>query len=432
MKNVAEVDARGLCLECGTCVGLCPHHNVRQDQDPSGRYRIRISDERRCYGCAGICLKVCPGHEVNVDALNRQVFGKLPANYWSGNYIDAYLGYATDPIVRGTASSGGIVSGLLIHAIETGQIAGAFLVRTIPGRPFSPSLELATTRAEVLAAAGSKYWPAPVGQRLGDILRGNGRFAFVGVPCEIQALRKAQGVFKPLRDKIAFCIGLCCGRRAIIAGQHVALRKLGIDPNEVSEMRYRQGEWPGHLVVWLRDGTRVDVPRAKQLPGFSGHLFPHRRCLLCHDSISELADISVGDAIRLEQERRENEMSLIVARTGQGAAALASACDAQALALRRIEIEAVVHAQKRPLVDKRRALWARLRLAALIPGLAAPTIRLTRPADVKPVPMDYYRGLSLLVVASLARSAAWLRLLRLLPLSWLQRYETFENLPSRR
>ena len=430
MKNVAEVDARGLCLECGACVGLCPHGNIRQEQDADWRYRIRIVDSTRCETCSGICLKVCPGHAVDVDALNRRVFGALPQDYLAGNHKEAYFGYATDETVRARAASGGIVSALLIHALESGQIDGAFLVRDVPGKPFSPSFELAASRDAVLAAAGSKYWPAPVAQRLGDVLRGEGLYAFVGVPCEIQALRKAQGVYKVLQRKVAFSVGLFCGRRATILGQDFTLRKFGLPLEDVAEMAYRRGDWPGHLVVRAKDGGEVHIPREEHLKGFAGHLCPHPRCVLCHDSLAELADISVGDALRLEHKRRDNEFSLVVARTETGLAVLRGTEAAGAIRLRQTGIDDVIHSQKRPLLDKRRAVWARMRLARVIPGMNAPEICLSRPPEFRPLTKDYIRGLGVLLMARLTERRWFLGLLRRVPARWLQRYDTFERLPD--
>jgi coenzyme F420 hydrogenase subunit beta len=408
-------------------VGLCPRGNIRQEQDGEKRYRIRIVDPSLCESCPGLCLQVCPGHAVDVDALNQQVFGRTPPDYLAGNVVSAFLGHATDTGVRERASSGGIVSALLIQALESGQIDGAFLVQNVPGEPFSPSFDLATTRASVLAAAGSKYWPTPVGCRLGDILRGKGCYAFVGTPCQIQALRKAERVYPALERKIAFRIGLFCGRRATAAGQVFMLRKMGIDPEDVLEMRYREGAWPGHLVVRLRDGGHVEMGREEHLPGFSGHLFPHPRCVLCHDSLAELADISVGDSLRLEEERGENEFSLVVARTEAGMTALRTAETAEAIRLRAVDAGAMVHSQKRPLLDKRRAVWARVRLARLLPWLHAPEIRLSRPPGFDPVLADYVRGLLLLMVARWTQSAFLVRLLQRVPLRRLRRYSTFER-----
>jgi len=397
------------------------------EQDSSSRYRIRVLDASRCESCSGICLQVCPGHSVNVDSLTRQVFGSLPENYLAGNSLATFFGYATDSAIRQRASSGGIVSSLLIHALASGRIDGAFLVRSIPGSPFSLSFDLATDSRSVLDAAGSKYWPAPVGSCLGDIMKRDGKYAFVGTPCQIQALRKAQSVYKRLNQRVEFCIGLFCGRRATVAGQVFLLRRLSLKRSDVVEFAYRQGAWPGHLVIRLKDGRQIDVPREEQLPGFAGHLFPHYRCVLCHDSVAELADISVGDSLRLDHERQENEFSLVVARTPAGLSVLQSATSAGVLHLRPTSPDAVVHSQRRPLMDKRRAVWARLALVNAIPGMNAPEIRLTRPPEFKPTARDYLRGLAILAESRLVMRRVFASLLERVPLRWLRKWDTFEK-----
>ena len=72
--NAAEVDRRGLCTECGSCEGVCPFQNVRMDQDANWRYRVRLLNPDKCKKCPRVCLQVCPGYAVDVDALNRRIF----------------------------------------------------------------------------------------------------------------------------------------------------------------------------------------------------------------------------------------------------------------------------------------------------------------------------------------------------------------------
>ncbi|MBG0786805.1 MAG: Coenzyme F420 hydrogenase/dehydrogenase, beta subunit C-terminal domain, partial [Anaerolineaceae bacterium] len=158
-----------------------------------------------------------------MDQLNQQVFGKLPDDYWAGNTIQAFLGYSPDEMVKRTSASGGIVSSLIIHALEIGMIQGAYLLTPLEGAPFDLRAVLAADKESVLNAAGSFYWPAPIGQCLREIRHAEGKFAFVGLPCEIQALRKAQAINKGLQEKIAFTIGIYCGGRPTIQGQRFTL-----------------------------------------------------------------------------------------------------------------------------------------------------------------------------------------------------------------
>jgi len=98
--------------------------------------------------------------------------------------------------------------------------------------------------------------------------------------------------------------------------------------------------------------------------------------------------------------------------------------------LRQTGIEDVIHSQKRPLLDKRRAVWARMRLARVIPGMNAPEICLSRPPEFRPLTKDYIRGLGVLLMARLTERRWFLGLLRRVPARWLQRYDTFERLPD--
>lgn len=426
MKNVLEVDQKGLCLECGTCEGVCPHNNIQLIPDEAGRNRIHIEDDSHCEKCSGICLKVCPGHEVDMDQLNLQVFGKLPENYWAGNTLQVFLGYSPDDMTKKASASGGIVSTLLIHALETGLIQGVYLLTPQPGKPFELKATLVTDKESVLNSAGSFYWPAPIGQCLRDIRHSEGKFAFVGLPCEIQALRKAQAINKGLREKTAFTIGLYCGGRPTIQGQHFAFDRYGIDLAEVEKIKYRQPEWPGHLKATLKDGEEVHVYKPQQLQGFSGQIFTHPRCILCHDAVADLADISTGDAIRLEDIRQPEEKSLLVARTETGLALVESARAAKKLVLREVGVDKLVHSQHRPILHKKLSLWARLKLANFF-GMAIPKIKMKAPeGEVKLKPVYYFAGLRILLVSKLTTKAFFKKFLRLLPMSWLKKYSNFE------
>ena len=428
MKNVLEVDQKGLCLECGTCAGVCPNENISLCSDENGRNHILIKDENLCEKCSGICLKVCPGYEVDMDQLNEQVFGKIPENYWSGNYKKAFLGYSPDEMTKKTCASGGIVSTVLIHALETGMIQGVFLLTPQPGKPFSPVPVLATDKEAVLAAAGSFYWPAPIGQYLRKILHSDGKFAFVGLPCEIQALRKAQSVVKQLKEKIVFTVGLYCGGRPTIAGQKFAFERYGVDVDQVESIKYRQPEWPGHLMITMKNGEKLHVHKPEQLQGFSGQIFCHPRCVFCHDSTSELADISTGDAIRLEDIRKPEEKSLMVARSEIGLKVLESAHQANKLVLREVGIEKVVHSQQRPILHKKASLWSRIKLANHIFGKHTPEITMSKPDNVlRTTGVNFFANVKILLMSDLTSSKFFRKILKIVPMSWLKKYSNFSR-----
>jgi len=126
-KTIEKTCNAGLCMGCGTCAGLCPNSAIcmRKLEDV---YVPRL-DEKKCNKC-GICFEVCPGHSVNFKKLNLMIFGREHQDVLMGNYINCYVGHATDLNIRYNSASGGLITALLIFAIEEGIIDGALATKS--------------------------------------------------------------------------------------------------------------------------------------------------------------------------------------------------------------------------------------------------------------------------------------------------------------
>lgn len=361
-----------------------------------------------------------------MDGLNLQVFGKLPENYLAGNYLETFLGSCSDPEIQASAASGGIVSGLLAYALSAGLIKGVYLLTPERGKPFTMETVLATRLDQIKASSGSYYWPAPVGHRLKDILRSEGKFAYVGLPCEIQALRKAQSILPRLNERIAFSIGLFCGGRTTVQGQLFAMEKYGVDTSRIAKIEYRHSDWPGHLKVTMEDGSEIHVPKSKQLQGYASQLFCHQRCAFCHDSLADLADISTGDAIRLEGFRQPDEKSILVARTEKGLELLENACRAGFLKLREVDVSKLTHSQHRPLMYKKEALWSRLKVAKFM-MIQVPVIQLTRPENLDHSFRALISGAKVVLLSVLSSKPIIRKILTLVPMRVLVKHSFFDR-----
>ncbi|KKG07956.1 Coenzyme F420 hydrogenase/dehydrogenase, beta subunit C-terminal domain [Methanosarcina mazei] len=316
-QTIQKVLDDHLCCNCGTCAGVCPQQAIYLSLDKHFQvYEPHICSDA-CSGC-GICYDTCPGHYVDFKNLNRDIFGKEAEDILLGSYLGCYIGHAIESKVRYNASSGGVVTGLLIYALEQGIIDGALVTRMNKDRPWEPEPFIARTKGEIIEASKSKYCPVPANIMIKELLSSqeDEKFAVVGLPCHIQGVRKAEQVYKKLRARVVLHIGIFCSHNDTFWQTDYLLKSMDVSKGNIKSIRYRGAGWPGTMSIQLKNGTDSSVPYHKAI-------FPHvlwfnamNRCLYCCDLTSELADISVGDPwIPEVMSREEIGQSIFMVRT---------------------------------------------------------------------------------------------------------------------
>ena len=304
-----------LCTSCGTCSGICPQGAIQLIRDERRGILLPYVDEEKCTNC-GLCLEVCPGREINFIKMNWEVFGKIPRDPFIGNYIRCYIGYARDLRIRLNGASGGIITALLLFLLEEEIIDG--VVVAVMREYTKPKPYVIRKPKDLLAAQGSIYMPVPMGTIIKYIMRHEERYAIVGLPCHIEGLRKAERLFRELRERIILRVGLFCGGIINLLGHSFILRKMKVDVNNVKNIKYRGRGWPGYIRIILRDRKEKRVPFII----FWSLVYPFFlpiRCILCLDPTNELADLSCGDAWLPEIIKRDRiGTSLIITRTKKG------------------------------------------------------------------------------------------------------------------
>jgi len=342
-KTIREVVKNNLCTGCGTCISLCPCSAIELFKDDSkGVYLPRLSEEK-CNQC-GICFDVCPGHSVDFKGLSLSIFGQEPTDTLLGNYLECYIGHATDYDIRYNSASGGLVTAILTFALEEGMIDGALVTRMKNGNPLEPEPFIARTREEIISASKSKYCPVPANIALKEILSKEGKYAVVGLPCHVHGIRKAEALNKQLSQRIALRVGIFCSSVPSFKATEFLLRRMKLKTGEIEALEYRGEGWPGNMSLKLKNSKTELIPYPEYWDGFGNLFFPFR-CKLCVDWLSKLADISCGDAWLPELAIDKIGQSVVVARSREGSDILQSMISQARVKLTKVAADKIIQSQ---------------------------------------------------------------------------------------
>ncbi len=296
----------------------------------------------------------CPGLTVEQDRPGHP--------YW-GPVLECRTGHSTDPALRHQASSGGGISALLVHLLETRAVDRVIQTAASGTVPVANETVLSVTPGEVFAAAGSRYAPSAPLARLEDILEPPGKAAFVGKPCDVAALRAIARRDPRVDEKIPYLLSFFCAGVPSQAGAEAVVAKLGVAPDDLAAFRYRGDGWPGYATATRKGGG---AERMSYNDSWGDILTRHVqfRCKICPDGVGGAADAVCADAWECDEhgypifEEREGS-SLILSRTEKGEALVRAAMEAGRLAAEPLPLDAVTAMQPGQ-VSRKRGVAARL------------------------------------------------------------------------
>jgi len=365
MKTISSVRDNGLCTQCGICVAICPCNAIRMVKSDSLGIYLPLINKERCK-CCGLCVRYCPGHLVDFRELNLEFFDRQPLDRSLGNYLKCWIAHSNDCNIRYNSASGGIVSQLLIFALDKKIIDGALVVGMKEDNPLEPTPFIARSKKEILSASKSKYCPVPANVALKQILAEDGRFAVVGLPCHIHGIRKAELLNPELRKKIVLHICLMCSHMVNFLGTEFIIKKIHVPKEQVSQLSYRGKGWPGAMTIKLKNKSSFNIPLVgswnSYWPIFSSFFFTPTRCTMCPDQTGELADISLGDAWLPELRSDKIGESIIITRTKAAESMLSAMASSRVISLMQVSPEKVKQSQFLNLKFKKDDLSTRLNM----------------------------------------------------------------------
>ena len=319
----AVIDA-DRCIQCGACIAACPSDSLATSFEDLP-YLVKM-----CTGCS-LCWDFCPRGGLRYeatwpDAPEPAVVADQDVALLTGEPGQG-LGVVTESIAAKVRSDsrlkvdavqdGGVVSAILVAALEAGVIDGALIAREHPATPWRGVPFLATTTEELLERGGSFYnQTLALGaldiERFG--LAEDAKIAIVGTPCEIQGLRALQS--RQWRrgnsrvESVTLAIALMCTKSfdyrklmlRLVQGER-RIRLADVGKVDVVHGRFQVFSHGGEILI--------DEP----VKNFHGATL--KGCDECADFLGRGADISVGSVGSAEG------FSSVLVRTDAGAEALA-------------------------------------------------------------------------------------------------------------
>jgi len=371
LRNVQGIVDWRLCLGCGACSYVCPGKRIVLSDFLEEGIRPFVRDNT-CESCSE-CLDACPAYENNHTEINNRpdIIPELRQYY--GPVLEIWEGHATDPEIWYSGSSGGLITALCLYSLEKQGMHGVLHIGSDPDDPIRNKTMLSRTRRELLNNTGSRYAPASACDRLDLIESALGKCVFVGQPSEVTALTKAERLRPQLRDKVGLTISFFCAGSPATKGTLELLKSMGVNPDQVQELRYRGKGWPGSFAVTLKGQPSPAYQKTyEESWGFLQAYRPYS-VHLCPDATGEDADISCGDPWYKKVCDGESGSSLVVVRTELGQRIVRAAVEAGYITLKPATIQQLLDSQKN-LFAKRGAIWGRL-LAFKLFGLPTPKLK---------------------------------------------------------
>lgn len=360
-ERLYAIVEQGLCIGCGLCQSIAGSDRVSVSKTMTGYLQPVVRGELdqatvdRIYAaCPGTRVEGLPERLLETDTRQDNVWGP-----WR-RIVRAWAG---DPQVRFEGSTGGVLTALGAYLLDSKRVDFILQVKTSATEPSFGDPVLSFTEADVFEAAGSRYGPAAALLDINQVLDRKQPFAFIAKPCDISALRNYARQDARVDELVKYWLTMVCGGYGTPQGTIEFYKRVGIDANEVTALRYRGRGCPGptrvettsgaqefhYIDYWGEDETTWTLPF---------------RCKICPDGIGEAADIAAADTWIGGSPNRVDSVddpgvNALIARTRAGEELIAAAAADGALTLDYDTVPDTLSVYQPHQVNKKYAAWAR-------------------------------------------------------------------------
>ena len=288
MNTVCKMNG---CSGCMACVDVCSQKAIAVVDNIE--YMNAVIDEERCIKC-GACSRVC---QQNNPAELRKPLSWLQG--WGAENI------------RATSSSGGFGQEIMRTMIRSGGAVAACKLQEGKFR-----FELFEDESRIPEFIGSKYVKSnPVGiyQTVRDRLKTGKKVLFIGLPCQVSAMRNYVK-----NDKNLYTVDLICHGSPSAKLLHKAISEYGYDLTEVNAIYFRAAN-----KFAIETQPTPIVPKGVQdryTMAFLKGLCYTENCYSCHYAQTErVGDLTIGDSWGTELSSELSKgVSLALCQTEKG------------------------------------------------------------------------------------------------------------------
>lgn len=301
-KSIKNIIEQGYCIGCGSCSVL--DTNISINKNNIGLLQAKLKEGVDHYNDNS--SDVCPfGSTEDEDTIARSLYANN-ANYDKsvGYYEHIYSGYRLDKH-RVDSSSGGLTNWLLVKLLEIGEIDGVIHVgeSSIDNSLFEYCIS--STPEEIQNNSKSRYYPVHFDKVLNQIKLTNKKYAFVGVPCHIKAIRLLMLNDQKIKNRVKYCFAIFCGHSKSSFFAEMIGWQASIKPKELKKIDFRiknpskkSSQYSVQVIGHDLLGPKEATMETSQLFGMDWGvgLFKPLACDWCDDIAGEVADIAMGDA----------------------------------------------------------------------------------------------------------------------------------------
>lgn len=287
------------CTGCGLCKAL-----GRSEMQKDERGFFHPVQDQNLY-------ELCPASGLQCSSFDE-------TNIWGRN-CGVFIGWSNDVMLRQKASSGGITTQAACYLLENNYVDYVIHIGADAKDPTKTKLIYSQTSEEVKSHCGSRYSISSPLMEI-DKLDLHKKYAFIGKPCDVIALRNYMRILPELRKSILYIFSFFCMGVPSEKAQEKLLSALGC--KNCKSLTYRGNGWPGYTTSEDADGKTAKMDYNSSWGRILGRDLM-TACKYCIDGIGEMADISCGDAWYLTENQkpdfREHDVrNVIFARTEIG------------------------------------------------------------------------------------------------------------------